>query len=79
MASDKRPVKEIKIGSVKAAIWENETESGRRFNITAQRLYKDDKGWKSSESFNREDIPLLIKVLDRAHSYCYESGSEQSR
>ena len=34
----KRPVKMIRSGSVKLAIWENTTEKGTRYNVSAQRL-----------------------------------------
>lgn len=74
-----RPVHEIRLGRIKAAIWENETQNGTRFNVTAQRIYKDGDQWKSSESFGRDDLPLLIKVLDRAHSFCYEQGSKDGQ
>jgi hypothetical protein len=36
----KRPAKEVRIGSVKAAIRPNETEHGTRYNITFERLTK---------------------------------------
>jgi hypothetical protein len=35
------PVREIRIGRVRAAIWENETQNGTRHNVTLSRLYKD--------------------------------------
>jgi hypothetical protein len=75
MSSNNRPVQEIRMGRIKAAIWENETQNGTRFNVTVTRLYKDGDEWKSSDSFGRDDLPLLAKVLDRAHSFCYEQGN----
>jgi len=59
------------MGSVKAAIWENETTVGIRNNVTVTRLYRDDEGWKSTESFGREHLPLLVKVVDAAHDWIY--------
>lgn len=79
MSGNNRPVHEIRLGRVKAAIWENETQNGTRFNVTVQRLYKDGDEWKSSDSFGRDDLPLLAKVLDRAHSYCFEHGNGHER
>lgn len=38
----KKPVHEIRLGRIKAAIWENETENGSRHNVSLSRLYKDD-------------------------------------
>ncbi len=36
-----KPISEIRIGAIKAAIWENETTKGTRYNVTFSRLYKD--------------------------------------
>ena len=64
------PVHEIRFGAIKAAIWQNETSVGTRHNVTVARLYKDDDdNWKQTESFGRDDLLLLGKVLDQAHSW----------
>lgn len=67
-----KPVHEIKIGRIRAAIWANETKTGTRHNVTLERLYKDGDEWKFSASFGREDLPLVIKVADQAHTWVYE-------
>ncbi|ADB19092.1 conserved hypothetical protein [Pirellula staleyi DSM 6068] len=64
-----QPIHEIRLGSVKAAIWENRSEHGTRFNVTLVRLYKDEDQWKSSDSFGRDDLLLLAKVADQVHSW----------
>ena len=64
-----RPVHEIRLGRVRAAIWENETQHGIRHNVTVSRLYKDGANWKDSNSFGRDDLPLVGKVLDRCHRW----------
>ena len=53
-------------------IWENETPTGKRHNVTIARLYKDDDEWKRTESFGRDDLPLVAKVADLAHSWIFE-------
>ncbi|MCA9234563.1 MAG: hypothetical protein KDA44_03800 [Planctomycetales bacterium] len=63
------PVEEIRLGPVKAAIWENETAVGRRYNVTVCRLYKDEDQWKQTDSFGRDDLLLLAKVVDQAHTW----------
>jgi hypothetical protein len=72
------PVHEIRLGRIRAAIWENETQSGTRHNVTVTRLYKDGDEWKDSSSFGRDDLPLVAKVLDRCHSWIFENGSAAS-
>ena len=72
----RKPVHEIRFGRIKAAIWENETPNGARHNVTLSRLYKDGDEWKSSESFGRDDLPLVAKVSDLAHSWIYEQATQ---
>jgi hypothetical protein len=73
--SDKvRPVHEIRLGRIKAAIWENETQTGIRHNVTITRIYKDGNDWKTSDSFGRDDLPLVAKVSDLAHTWIFEQA-----
>ena len=54
-------------------VWANDTESGTRYNVTVSRLYKDqEQQWCTSESFGRDDLLLLAKVADLAHSWISE-------
>ena len=71
-----RPVHEIRLGRVRAAIWENESPNGTRHNVTLSRLYKDGDDWKDSTSFGRDDLPLVAKVADLAHSWIFTSRSD---
>src|SRR5438132_84691 len=56
-----KPIHEVRLGCIKAAVWKNNTEKGARFNITSCRLYKNDDPWASSDSFGRDDLLLLGK------------------
>ena len=69
--SKQEPVHEVRLGRIKAAIWENATQNGTRHNVTVSRLYRDDDGWKDSTSFGRDDLPLVSKVLDQAHTWIF--------
>ena len=73
-----RPVHEVRLGRIAAAIWRNETESGSTFhNVTVSRLYKPEGGdWKRADSFGRDDLPLVAKVVDQAHTWIFEQGKE---
>lgn len=73
--STKKPVHEIRFGRIKAAIWENDTQNGTRHNVTVSRIYKDGDQWKDSTSFGRDDLPLVAKVVDQAHSWIYAATS----
>lgn len=73
----KAPVHEVRVGRVRAAIWENDTQNGPRHNVTLSRLYKDGDEWKDSQSFGRDDLPLVAKVSDLAHSWIFGVTPEQ--
>ena len=67
-----KPIHTMRMGRIKLAIWQNETESGVRHNVTFSRLYKDGDQWKDSTSFGRDDLPLLAKLADDAHRWLYQ-------
>jgi hypothetical protein len=69
--ANSKPVQEIRLGRIKAAIWENQTENGPRHNVTVSRLYKDGEEWKTADSFGRDDLPLLAKAVDLAHTWIF--------
>ena len=69
------PVAEFKLGAVKALVWRNQTQYGVRHNVTVQRLYKDGDDWKSTQTFGRDDLPLLAKVADRAFEWIFENAA----
>jgi hypothetical protein len=76
-----KPVHEVRLGHVKAAIWANETQNGTRHNVTFTRIYKekDDDKWKSSDSFGRDDLPLIAKVADMAHTWIFQEGQGKEK
>jgi hypothetical protein len=73
MANNK-PIKKIQVGTVNAAIWENEItgDNGERTieRVTVDKRYKDASGnWKSTGSFNVNEIPKLILALEKAYEF----------
>jgi hypothetical protein len=68
-----QPAEEIRIGSVKAAIWRNEGDNGAYFAVTFQRLYRTEEGqWQSTMGFGHADLLLLAKVADAVHTRLQE-------
>jgi len=78
-----RPVHEIRLGRIKAAIWERKIDDVTRHNVTISRIYKDDKNqWARSESFGRDDLLIVAKVADLANTWIFSqtdgaNGSEE--
>ncbi|MDE0052402.1 MAG: hypothetical protein OXO52_21675 [Rhodospirillales bacterium] len=66
-ADKNTPTKELRVGSCKAAIWENESDGRPFFSVTFSRLYRTDDGWRSTGSFGLNDLPHLAMLADRAH------------
>ena len=75
-ATKARPVHEVRLGAVKAAVWRNDAESGTRYNTTFERLYREGETWMSTASFGRDDLLLLAKVADQAHTWIMTEGRE---
>ena len=69
----RRPIQEFRLGRIKAAVWANETQLGTRYSVTITRLFKVDgeTSWRTSTAFNRDDLPLVAKVADLAHTYIF--------
>ena len=67
-----KPIHEVRLGLIKAAIWHNQTRVGERHNVTLTRLYRNGDVWKESTHFGRDDLLLAAKVLDLAHSWIYQ-------
>lgn len=73
-----RPVHEVRLGRVKAAVWANDGEHGVRYSVTVCRVYKDQgQKWQTTDSFGRDDLLVLAKVVDLAHSWVCENQRGQ--
>ena len=67
-----KPAHVVRIGTLKATIWANDTQNGTRHNVTVRRLYKkdaNDPNWSESDSFGRDDLPTIAKAIDLAHTW----------
>lgn len=82
--AQERPEREFRLGKVKAILWRNEyqTDNGTavRYNVQFSRLYKPEgeDRWQSTDSFGREDLPVLSEVASRAWRYIYEASNATS-
>jgi hypothetical protein len=47
-----------------------------RHNVQLRRLYKDGDNWAQSDSFGRDDLPLVAKVADLAHTWIFEQSEK---
>ena len=81
----KGPEKAFKAGGVRASIWSfsEATRTGQHYErkkCNLERVYKaSDGSWKSTSSFDANDVPKAILVLSRAFAYMHgDNGAPAS-
>ena len=78
-AAGPAPVKTLRLGRIKAAVWENGADQRVFFNVTFARTYMDEeKKFHDSDSFGRDDLLLLAKLADQAHTFICERLAGQN-
>ena len=78
-----RPAQTIRYGAVRAAIWRNIVDNGNAsrpiYCVTFSRSYKDgENNWKESGSFAADDLLLLAKAADEAHTWIAKQRSAEA-
>lgn len=77
MSNNNAPVHRIHIGHVGVSIFENQSQLGKTFHSAQfDRSYLDDGNWKHSRSFGRDDLLILAKLADQAHSWIIENRNQ---
>ncbi len=74
MAQKQKPVHEIRLGRIRAAIWANTREGETWFNVTLTRLYQDGGQWKDTSTFRRDDLPIVSKAADMAYAWVWDQN-----
>ena len=78
-ASKKRPAHEIRFGRLKATIWRQESDKGPWFSVVLTRSYQDEKkDWHSASSFGKDDLLVIAKMVDLAHTWICDELSKGS-
>jgi hypothetical protein len=71
-----KPVHKLQDGRIQVAIWLNDGDDGPWYSVTPRRVYKQGDTWKESGSYGQDDLLVLAKLLDLAHSWCLLHKSE---
>jgi hypothetical protein len=79
-----RPVHTIRYGTVRAAVWRNVVDLGaasrEMYSVTFSRSYRDvDNQWKDSASFGADDLLVLAKAADEAHTWVTRQRSADAK
>ena len=75
-----RPAGEIRYGRLRATIWKQESDKGPWYSVVLTRSYQDPQqgDWRSSSSFGRDDLLLLAKLCDQAHSWIHRQMAKDA-
>lgn len=70
MTNSNRPIKTVRAGNVRAAIWANVAEDDRTYySVTVTRSYRDGEEWKDSTVFGKDELPRVELVTRKAYEY----------
>jgi hypothetical protein len=72
--SYKNPVHEIRVGAVRAAIWEEPGIDGPRFRVSISRITRPGEFDTRADRFDPEDLPLMAEVSELAHLWICEQA-----
>jgi hypothetical protein len=73
MADNNKPVHEVRIGSVRAAVWLNEGKNGPWHNVTITRTYQDGDDYRETSTYGIGELLAVAKAADLAHTWCLEN------
>jgi hypothetical protein len=72
MNTKAKPVHEIRLGKIRAAVWGNRNADGNSWHsVTFARRYRDKEGnYRDADSFGAEDLPVLREVAGLVLAWC---------
>jgi hypothetical protein len=67
--NNNKPAAELRIGRITATIWRNRTQDDKPFySVQLNRIFRTDDGWQRTPSFGRDDLLVVAKLADLAHT-----------
>ena len=77
MASNNRPVHDIKLARIRATLWLNRDGNQTWYSVAITRTYRDGDEWKDTTSFSRDDLPLVAKAAEMAYAWIWQMDADQ--
>ncbi|MBB4123961.1 hypothetical protein [Martelella radicis] len=76
----RKPVRTLRDGQVKAAIWENDGEKGSFDSVTFARSYRDQDGnYADTNRFSGTDLLKLSRLAEQSYDAVQERQNERNR
>jgi hypothetical protein len=70
----KKPVHEIRLGAVRAAIWQGLPHDESNYRISISRVPRPGEQSRRADEFEADDLPLVAEVVDLAHLWICEQA-----
>lgn len=66
-----QPVAKFQAGAIGISVWRRDHNGQTFYTTNAQRAYTKDDGktWEHTDSFNRDDLPVVAALLNRAFEW----------
>jgi len=79
MATNNKPLREERLGRVRATLWANETKYGTRYSVRFSRSYRDNDGkFHDSDGFDIADLAHVEKLAGRLGEFTPPAGATQA-
>jgi hypothetical protein len=69
-----RAVHEIRLGAVRALIWEDYRSDELNYRVSVARVVRPGEQNARADQFDADDLPVLAEVLDLAHLWICEQA-----
>ena len=81
MAERKPPIYTVRIGNIKATVWENQSTTGKTFHTTSlTRSYRDEQEqWHESSAFYPDDLPKIELASRKSFEFIYARAAERQQ
>ena len=73
MVNGEKPVKQFRIGSIKASVWANEVRDSVFYNTTFENNYRTEDGeWRQSKGYSLVELGVLAQLASMAAHWIAE-------
>ena len=78
-ATPTKPVKSLRHRGVTASVFLNKSDDGKTsfHKVSLQRSYKQGDEWKTTNSFGRDDLPIVSHLMQQAWEFILEEESKR--
>ena len=73
-----QPLATFRHRTISASVFENKSQKGSKyFSVSVQKRFKPDEGdWKTTNSFQRDELPVLQELSRQAYAFILEEENK---